>query len=416
MTYIQASGQLSSHKNYFKSFFQQYRAALLNPPVGCQVIDNGNYCFGLCQKFCEYVAKIIVFVGGTGVILQRLSAVRVMISISENIPLIQLNTFHINVYCAHYTGIGSVEEFRELQQHKLYKNMKRMILGGGSNVLFRSNFDGIVIKNNITGIEKVAEDEKHIYVKSGAGENWHSFVMHCIMNDYAGLENLSLIPGNVGASPMQNIGAYGVEIKDHFHELEAIDLESGELVKFTNGECEFGYRESVFKRKYKDRFLIASVTYRLDKVPGFNTSYGAIEQELEKAGVKEISIRAISDAVIRIRSSKLPDPRVVGNAGSFFKNPEVDAATHERLKKEFPSIVAYALENGNYKLAAGWLIEQAGWKGKRFGDAGVHTQQALVLVNYGTATGNEIFDLSQRILDSVKEKFGVTLEREVNII
>jgi UDP-N-acetylmuramate dehydrogenase len=240
--------------------------------------------------------------------------------------------------------------------------------------------------------------------------------MHCIQNNYAGLENLSLIPGCVGASPMQNIGAYGVEIKDSFYELEALNIHDHTIQKFTNSDCKFGYRESVFKRDLKNQFIIISVTFKLNKKPNLNTSYGAIEQELEKMGIKELSIQAISKAVCNIRSSKLPNPAEIGNAGSFFKNPEVARVKYETLKIEFPGIVGYELENGNVKLAAGWLIEQCGWKGKTFGDAGVHKLQALVLVNYANAKGNEIYDLSQKIMDSVKEKYGVELEREVNII
>ena len=291
-----------------------------------------------------------------------------------------------------------------------------MILGGGSNVLFTKDFDGLVLKNGIKGMNVVKEDADHVYVEAGAGENWHGFVMHCIEQGLAGLENLSLIPGNVGASPMQNIGAYGVEIKDAFYELEALHMKDLASVRFNNGACEFGYRESVFKHQYKDQFTILSVIYRLNKQPHFNTSYGAIGQELERMGVKELSIRSISDAVIHIRSSKLPNPAEIGNAGSFFKNPEVTLEKYESLKAAFSEIVAYPLPHNRYKLAAGWLIEQYGWKGYRNGDAGVHAKQALVLVNYGHAKGEEIVELSWKVVESVKEKFGVTLEREVNII
>jgi UDP-N-acetylmuramate dehydrogenase len=255
-----------------------------------------------------------------------------------------------------------------------------------------------------------------VYIKAGAGENWHQFVLHCIASQWAGVENLSLIPGNTGASPMQNIGAYGVEVKDVFYELEAYHLQDKTVVTFGLADCAFGYRESVFKRKYKDQFVILTVTYKLRKKPFFNTSYGAIRQELEKEGVKELSIKAISDAVIRIRSSKLPDPAETGNAGSFFKNPQISGEQFQTLKNTFPLMVAYPLEDGPVKLAAGWLIEQCGWKGYRKGDAGCHAKQALVLVNYGHASGKEIYDLSTAIQQSVKEKFDVLLEREVNIM
>ena len=282
--------------------------------------------------------------------------------------------------------------------------------------MFTKNFDGLVLKNELQGIEKIKEDEACVYVKAGAGVTWHQLVVHCISNNYAGMENLSLIPGNTGASPMQNIGAYGVEIKDVFYELEAFHLQEKGIVVFNLNDCEFGYRESVFKRKLKGQFVIMSVTYRLQKKPVFNTSYGAIEQELEAMGIKELSIQSISQAVINIRSSKLPNPSEIGNAGSFFKNPEIAGDSFEQLKINFPEIVGYELPNGNVKLAAGWMIEQCGWKGYRKGDAGCHARQALVLVNYGKATGGEIYALSEEIIHSVQEKFGVVLEREVNII
>jgi len=293
--------------------------------------------------------------------------------------------------------------------------MKTLILGGGSNILFTKNFDGIVLKNEIKGIEKVKEDDESVYIKAGAGENWHSFVLYCIKNNWAGIENLSLIPGNVGASPMQNIGAYGVEIREVFHELKAFHLHEKTNYSFALKDCEFGYRESIFKRRYKNEFVILNVTYRLNKTPAFNTSYGAIEQELEKMGVTKISIAAISQAVINIRSSKLPDPKEIGNAGSFFKNPSVSKEKFEKLKSEFPSIVGYENPDHTMKLAAGWLIEQCGWKGYRSGDVGIHARQALVLVNYGNAQGNDIFALSESVINSVVEKFDVLLEREVNI-
>ena len=291
-----------------------------------------------------------------------------------------------------------------------------MVLGGGSNVLFTRDFNGCILKNNLKGIELIREDDSSYYVKTFAGENWHSFVMHCIHHNYAGLENLSLIPGNAGASPMQNIGAYGVEIKDVFYELEALHMEDGSLHTFHAEDCAFGYRESVFKRKYKGEFIICNVSFQLKKQPVFHTSYGALEEELEKMGIQELSIKAVSDAVIRIRSSKLPDPSMVGNAGSFFKNPVITQYQYDILKKSHPSIPGYPAGVGLIKLAAGWLIEQCGWKGYREGDAGCYPKQALVLVNYGQAKGQEIWDLSCRIIESVKEKFDVELEREVNII
>jgi UDP-N-acetylmuramate dehydrogenase len=312
------------------------------------------------------------------------------------------------------SGLSELIEFNKPQAPN--PKLRTLILGGGSNILFTKNFEGLVLKNEIKGIKTIKEDEHHIYVNVGAGENWHQFVLHCIKNGWAGVENLSLIPGNVGASPMQNIGAYGVEIKDVFYSLEAYHIRDKKMVNFTLNDCEFGYRESVFKKKFKDEFVITDVTYRLNRIPAFNITYGAISQELEKMGVKDLNLQAVSEAVINIRSSKLPDPAVIGNAGSFFKNPEIQNSKFKSLKEKYPEIVGYDLPNGNIKLAAGWLIEQAGWKGYRKGDAGCHEKQALVLVNYGNAAGSEIFELSEKILNSVREKFGVELEREVNIV
>jgi len=344
-------------------------------------------------------------------------------NIANNISLKSLNTFGMDVYAKRFAVFNNPEDLDNVFEiENLTEPGKAMILGGGSNILFTKNVDGLVLKNEITGITKVGEDEGHVYIKAGAGENWHRFVLYCLENNYAGVENLALIPGSVGASPMQNIGAYGVEIKDVFHSLEAYDLEEKKVVEFNKAGCAFGYRESVFKNKFKGRFVIVTVIYKLSKKPVFNTSYGAIETELENMKVGTISIQSIAQAVINIRSSKLPDPKVIGNAGSFFKNPEIDNDHFEKLKSEFPKIVGYKLENGNVKLAAGWLIEQCGpvdgqsWKGYRKGDAGCHEKQALVLVNYGTATGEEIYDLSSSILESVYKKFGVRLEREVNIV
>lgn len=334
--------------------------------------------------------------------------------LQENISLKPFNTFGIDARARYFGSFEDTEVLEEMLAHD--PGQKTLILGGGSNLLFTTDYDGLVLKNEVKGITELHEDRDYVYVKAGAGENWHQFVLYCINKNWSGVENLSLIPGNVGASPMQNIGAYGVEIDDVFWSLEAWHIQDKKLVTFTPGDCEFGYRESVFKRKYKDQFVIMNVTYRLRKHPVFNTSYGAIEQELEKMGVKELSVKAISAAVISIRTSKLPDPKEIGNAGSFFKNPAVTAEVYQQLKLRFENIVGYQNLDGTYKLAAGWLIEQCGWKGFRKGDAGCHAKQALVLVNYGQASGREIYDLSEEILLSVKEKFGVLLEREVNII
>ena len=336
-------------------------------------------------------------------------------TLQENVSLKPYNTFGLDVRARYFTAFSSPNDLTEiLAQPTARQNL--LVLGGGSNILFTKDVDGLVLKNEVVGIDVVDEDDYHFYVKAGAGVNWHQFVLHCIAHNYAGVENLSLIPGNVGASPMQNIGAYGVEIKDVFHQLEAFHLQERTPRTFSLEECAFGYRESVFKRQYKGQYVITSVTYRLNKAPKFNTSYGAIQQELEKMGVQELSIEAISQAVIHIRSSKLPDPREVGNAGSFFKNPQIPNTQFEELKKEYPNIVAFPVNEDHTKLAAGWLIEQCGWKGYRKGDAGCYPKQALVLVNYGSAKGRDIYELSEEIIKSVKTKFRVELEREVNIV
>lgn len=339
-----------------------------------------------------------------------------MSSIREGVSLQPYNTFGIEARCDFFTGIRSVDDFRKLIHEPVYKQHPCLILGGGSNILLTRDFNGLVIHNQLKGIQVIREDEREVLVKAAAGENWHDFVMYCIDHDFAGLENLSLIPGCVGASPMQNIGAYGVEIREVFDELEALDMRTGELRVFRGSECEFGYRESVFKRKYKDQYFIASVTFRLKKQQSLNTSYGAINTELQAMNISHPTIRDVSDAVIRIRRSKLPDPKVTGNAGSFFKNPEVPAEKHAALIQQFPNLVAYPLGNGNFKLAAGWLIEQCGLKGYVHQGAAVHEKQALVLINKSHCTGNAVYELSTYVMQQVLSKFGVQLEREVNII
>lgn len=342
--------------------------------------------------------------------------------VQENFSLKPYNTFGIDNKAKYFLRFKSVGQLQEAISSNVKPRTSSLVLGGGSNILFTKDFDGVILKNEISGIEKIDEDENFVYIKCGAGENWHQVVLHCIENNWAGIENLSLIPGCVGASPMQNIGAYGVEIKDVFHELTAFHLQEESNYAFKLKDCEFGYRESVFKRKYKDQFAIIDVTYRLSKKPTFNTSYGAIEDELTKMGAQELSIKAISQAVINIRSSKLPDPKEIGNAGSFFKNPSIAKEKFLQLKKQFEKLVGYDNADGTVKLAAGWLIEQCGpndevsWKGFRRGDAGVHAKQALVLVNYGQAAGKDVYQLSEQIVETVFDKFGVKLEKEVNII
>lgn len=339
-----------------------------------------------------------------------------MVQIKEKVNLKPYNTFGIDVSCDYFAAIRSISDITELIKDPIYQKSAKLILGGGSNVLFTKDFNGLVIKNELKGISIVSENDTEALVKAAAGEVWHDFVMWCLDKNLAGLENLSLIPGCVGASPMQNIGAYGVEIKEAFRELEAYSIENGQRRVFSGSECEFGYRESVFKRKYNNQYLIASVTFALKKQAKVNTSYGAINTELEAMGVTNPGIRDVSNAVINIRKSKLPDPAVIGNAGSFFKNPEVTEAKYRELKAKYEALVAYPIQNGNYKLAAGWLIEQCGLKGYEQKGAAVHTKQALVLINKHNATGNSVLELSTYVMTQVFEKFGVNLEREVNII
>ncbi len=338
-------------------------------------------------------------------------------NIQEQVELLPYNTFKIQAKAKYFASIHSVEDFQELQKHPLYKQEKHLILGGGSNVLLTGDFHGLVIKVDIKGIVIVSQDDTSIVIKAGAGEAWHALVLHCVAHDWGGIENLSLIPGTVGAAPMQNIGAYGVEIKEVIKNVEAIDLTSGNVKVFSNPECGFDYRESVFKQKLKGKYFISSVTLTLTKKNHqFNTTYGAIEATLKQQNTQPLSVRAISDAVIAIRQQKLPDPAVIGNAGSFFKNPTITKQHFEKLKTIYPQIPGYNTVNQEVKTPAGWLIEQCDWKGKTFENIGVHPHQALVLVNYGGGTGENIWALAQNILTSVKEKFDINLQPEVNVI
>lgn len=336
--------------------------------------------------------------------------------IRENFSLRSFNTFGIDVRAKGFASFTSVDELTEILSGGASQRASVLILGGGSNILFTRDYNGIVLKNEMEGIEVMSEDEDAVYIRCGGGVNWHRFVLYCMEQGYAGVENLSLIPGSVGAAPMQNIGAYGMEVKDVFFSLDAWHIKDQAVQTFYREDCAFGYRESIFKRKYKDGFVILNVTCKLSKTPVFHTSYGAIQQELDAMKVEELSIQAVSQAVINIRTSKLPDWKKLGNAGSFFKNPQIPSAQFQSLRNAFPGIVGFPVNDGSTKLAAGWLIEQCGWKGYRKGDAGCYAKQALVLVNYGSATGSEIFDLSEKIITSVKRKFNVLLEREVNIV
>jgi UDP-N-acetylmuramate dehydrogenase len=326
------------------------------------------------------------------------------------------NTFGIDVHASRLAEIATSEDILEALEIRQKENRELLILGGGSNLLFTRDVEDLLLLNRLKGINHSYLSEDEVLVEAAAGENWHTFVQFCIENNWGGIENLSLIPGNVGASPMQNIGAYGVEIKDVFHSVRAMHVADGSIHEFDAANCKFGYRESIFKREQKGKFIILSVSYKLTRRNhSLNTSYGAISQELETQGISNPSIRDVSNAVMAIRRSKLPDPAVLGNAGSFFKNPVVHNSLLDTIRPNYPNVVAYPAGDSHSKLAAGWLIETAGWKGFRRNDVGVHALQALVLVNYGSATGAQIWQLSQDIVDDVHSKFGVELEREVNV-
>ncbi|MEZ4852556.1 MAG: UDP-N-acetylmuramate dehydrogenase [Bacteroidia bacterium] len=325
------------------------------------------------------------------------------------------NSFGIEAKARHWIEINNEEEATEFIFDNADSDHPLLILGGGSNILLTGDFEGVIVKVNIKGREIMDEDEDSVFLRVGAGENWHDLVMYCVEQGWGGIENLSLIPGCVGAAPIQNIGAYGVEIKDVFDSLEAIHLGSGVTHEFFHEDCQFGYRDSIFKREAKGEFLITRVTLQLSKDPVLNTSYGTIEEELARLSHSP-TIKDVSDAVIRIRQSKLPDPKEIGNAGSFFKNPVIDQAHFEVIQQEYPDMPFYPAENDQVKIPAAWLIQTCGWKGKRFGDYGVHKDQALVLVNFGGANGKDIYDLSTRIMESVQETFQIELEREVNVI
>ncbi|MCB9170013.1 MAG: UDP-N-acetylmuramate dehydrogenase [Flavobacteriales bacterium] len=336
--------------------------------------------------------------------------------LEKQADLTALNTFGVPARAELLARFSSVDELRELLAAPELHERPQLVLGGGSNVLFTHDQVGVVLLNEIPGIFVEREAEDHVWVKAGAGVVWHDLVMHAVGKGWGGIENLSLIPGKVGAAPMQNIGAYGAELKDSFHELEALRLSDGERLTFSASACAFGYRESFFKREGRDRFVILGVTLRLDRHPRVHTTYGAIREVLAQRGITDPTIRDVSDAVVSIRRSKLPDPTVLGNAGSFFKNPVVSRQQADAIRRDHPTMVAYPTPDGRVKLAAGWMIEAAGWKGSRQGPCGVHKDQALVLVNHGGATGTMIYDLSEQVLRSVQERFGVTLEREVNIL
>lgn len=337
--------------------------------------------------------------------------------IKENVSLKPYNTFGVEAIAKYFAVASNQDEVREILNWTKENNQKILLLSGGSNMLIVNDWDGLALKIEMHGIEIVESNEDEAIVKVNSAEVWNDLVQWCIERDLGGLENLSLIPGRAGTAPIQNIGAYGVEIKDTMTELTALEIATGQLRTFTNEQCKFGYRDSVFKNELKGQYLILDVSFKLTKKNHkLHTEYGAIRNELAQMGIENPTIKDVAQAVIKIRQSKLPDPKKIGNSGSFFKNPIIDQKLFDELKLKFPEIVGYPSGDDKVKVAAGWLIENAGWKGKRFEDAGVHKDQALVLVNYGNATGKEIYDLSEKIIQDIFEKYNIHLEREVNVI
>ncbi|HYX09089.1 MAG TPA: UDP-N-acetylmuramate dehydrogenase [Bacteroidales bacterium] len=337
-----------------------------------------------------------------------------MVKVYKNFRLKKYNTFGIDVKAAYYAECETTDELQELYTLDKYADLPKYVLGGGSNVLFAGDYAGLILRPLMKGIQITAEDEDKVLLRVGAGEDWDEFVAWCVSEEYGGVENLSLIPGNVGTSPMQNIGAYGVEVKDVIHKVEVLNLNTLKPEVFTNEECRFGYRSSIFKHALKGSVIITHVHIELSKHPVLVTHYGSVAEELEKYTLK--NIYAVRQAVMAIRKRKLPDPEVTGNAGSFFKNPVIENKLFESLVKEYPEIPNFPAEADQVKIPAAWLIDQIGWKGAKKGRAGVHPHQPLVLINLGGAAGKEVLALAEEIAGSVKERFGIELEMEVNIV
>lgn len=335
------------------------------------------------------------------------------IKIEENASLKNLNSFAVEAHCRYLVRLKKLEHLEDILAEPRFKNLPRLILGGGSNILFREDFSGVVVLVETSGIKLIDEDEKYYFVQAAAGENWHKFVQYTIEKNWPGLENLSLIPGTVGAAPIQNIGAYGVELEERFHELSALDLTTGETIIFDRAACQFSYRDSLFK-KNRGRYLITDVTFKLPKKPEWKLEYAGIREILDET--KPVSARTISDAICQLRQKKLPDPNLIANAGSFFKNPLVSDDKFQTLKVDFPDIPGWPQSNDSVKISAAWLIEKCGWKGKRHHDAGVSKNHALVLVNYGDASGADIWRLAEAIIHSVNEKYRITLQPEPLIL
>lgn len=341
-----------------------------------------------------------------------------MIHVQENFSLKKHNTFGVSAFAKAYIKTTTLQQLKEAIGYCDSQDL--FLLGGGSNMLIKNDIQRTVIHVLLKGKTIIKRHENKVYLKVMAGENWHELVLFCLENNYAGMENLSLIPGNVGTAPIQNIGAYGVELKDIFHSCEVIDIQSLEEKKLSNADCRFGYRDSIFKNEAREKYVITSVTFELtdlNKTQDYDLkmSYGAIQQEMTALGGSD-TIHKVSQAVINIRSSKLPDPQEIGNSGSFFKNPVISKPQYEELKKTYNDIPCYPIDDGNVKIPAGWLIDKSGLKGKRYGDAGIHDKQALVLVNYGDANGQEILDVAHKVQETVKTKFDIDIQMEVNLI
>jgi UDP-N-acetylmuramate dehydrogenase len=336
-----------------------------------------------------------------------------MAQVQQNISLKPYNTFGIDANAFYFCNCQTEKDLTGILSDPAYKHLNKLVLGGGSNVLFTKNFNGLIILNSIKGKEIIDEDDNTVILRVGAGEDWDELVEYTVKNDLAGLENLSYIPGNVGASPIQNIGAYGEEVKNTISEVETIDLQTLKKINYKNEDCQFGYRSSIFKHELKGKSIITHVIFTLNKQHIFNLDYGSLNETVKQKG--KVTLQNIRDSIIEIRKSKLPEPEELGSAGSFFKNPIIEADQYENLQQHFPNIPAYQLSENEFKVPAGWLIDQLGWKGYREGDAGVHKKQALVLVNYGNATGKQIYSLSQKIIQSVKGAYGIELEYEVNV-
>lgn len=338
------------------------------------------------------------------------------LSVKENVDLASLNTLNIHAGARYFVEVTTKQEVRSLFQDSRWNEVPVFILGGGSNVLFVGDFEGLVVRVGIPGKKVEGKDEEYVLLTLGAGENWHKIVRYCVHKGWGGIENLSLIPGTVGAAPIQNIGAYGVELQDVFESLTAVEIKTGDEYTFNKQDCRFGYRDSIFKNEFEDRFVITDMTLKLKRQPELFTEYGAIQDKLEHRQLTEPTVEDISDIIIDIRNSKLPDPAELANAGSFFKNPVIDNSKFEALRKEYPSVPGYSMDGGHTKVPAGWLIEETGWKGKICGNVGVYQQQALVMVNRGGATGEEIIKFARRIQQSVNETFDIELVPEVNIV